>query len=102
MSTRAIARREHEEIIEAHRVRMERGGAEKMRQQCGLYEHPYGTLKLLCGWTHFPLRGLDKVMAEMSLLVLCDNFKRVPQIMGLVAFLTYCLVRRMKRPLVMA
>jgi transposase len=102
MSTRAIARWEHEEIIEAHRVRMDKDGAEKMRQRSGLCEHPFGTLKLLCGWTHFHLRGLEKVRAEMSLLVLCYNFKRVLQIMGLVAFQTYCLERRMNRPLVSA
>ncbi|MCG3770658.1 MAG: hypothetical protein JW384_01812 [Nitrosomonadaceae bacterium] len=102
MSTRSIARWEHEEIIEAHRVRMDKDGAEKMRQRSGLCEHPFGTLKLLCGWTHFHLRGLDKVRAEMSLLVLCYNFKRVLQIMGLVAFQIYCLERRMNRPLVSA
>jgi len=102
MSTRTIARWEHEEIIEAHRVRMDKDGAEKMRQRSGLCEHPFGTLKLLCGWTHFHLRGLDKVRAEMSLLVLCYNFKRVLQIMGLVDFQTYCLERRMNRPLVSA
>ena len=102
MSTHAIARWEHKEIIEAHRVRMDKDRSEKMRQRSGLCEHPFGPLKLLCGWTHFLLRGLDKVRAEMSLLVLCYNFKRVLKIMGWVAFQTYCLVRRMNRPLVSA
>jgi hypothetical protein len=98
-ASRVVTRWEHEEIIEAHRSRMSQEGPKKMRQRSGLCEHPFGTLKLLCGWTHFLLRGLEKVRAEMSLLVFCYNFKRVLQIMGLVAFQTYCLVRRMNRPL---
>jgi len=101
-TSRVITRWEYEEIIEAHRARMSKDGAEKMRLRSGLCEHPFGSLKLLCGWTHFLLRGLDKVRAEMSLLVLCYNFKHVLQIMGLVAFQTYCLVRRMNRPFVSA
>jgi transposase len=91
---RSLARWEHEEVIEAHRARMAKSGEEKKRQRCALCEHPFGTLKLWCGWTHFMTRGLEKVRAEMSLLMLCYNFKRVLNIMGLSAFRTYCLLRR--------
>jgi transposase len=97
---RTIARWEHEEVIETHRARMANEGAEKMRERSGLCEHPFGTLKLWCGWTHFSLRGLEKVRAEMSLLVLCYNFKRVISILGLATFRAYCLIRRMNLPLV--
>jgi len=97
---RVVTRWEHEEIIEAHLERMAKEGKRKMRQRSELCEHPFGTLKLICGWTHFLVRGLEKVKAEMSLLVLCYNFKRVLKIMGLSAFQAYCLIRRINRPLV--
>jgi hypothetical protein len=72
---------------------------EKMRQRAALCEHPFGTLKLWCGWTHFLLRGLDKVRAEMNLMMWSYNFKRVLNILGLEAFQAYCLVRGSHKPL---
>jgi transposase len=96
---RTISRWEHEEIIEAHRERMAQEGAEKMRQRSGLCEHPFGTLKRWCGWTHFLLRGLEKVRAEWSLLMLAYNFKRVLSIVGMAAFRIYCQTRRCLRPM---
>ena len=100
-SIRVIARWEHEEIMEAHRERMAKEGAKKMSQRSGLCEHPFGTIKLWCGWTHFLMRGLEKVRAEMSLLVLCYNFKRVLSILGLAAFRTYCLIKRRNQAFVL-
>jgi transposase len=96
---RIIVRWEHEDIIEAHRARMAKEGPQKMHQRSGLCEHPFGTLKLWCGWTHFLMRGLDKVRAEMGLLVLAYNFKRVLNILGLSVFRAYCLMRRMSQPI---
>lgn len=95
-SVRSIARWEHADVAERHRARMQQAGAEKMRQRAGLCEHPFGTLKLWCGWSHFLLRGLAKVRAEMSLLMLSYNFKRVLSIVGLAAFQAYCHLRGLK------
>jgi transposase len=92
---RAVTRWEHEEVIEAHRARMAAQGAEKMAQRAQLCEHPFGTLKMRCGWTHFLMRGLDKVRAELSLLVLGYNFTRVLHILGLADFRAYCQIRRL-------
>jgi transposase len=89
MGFRTLTRWEHEEVLEAHRARMAESGAEKMRQRAGLCEHPFGTLKMRCGWTHFLLRGLAKVRAELSWMMLCYNFSRVLQILGLEAFCAY-------------
>ena len=58
-----------------------------------LVEHPFGTLKRGCGCSHFLLRGLSKVSAEMSLWMLGYNFKRVLSILGLDTFRAYCLQR---------
>jgi len=95
---RSLSRWEHEPVIEAHRVRMAAQGVEKMHPRCGLCEHPFGTLKLWCGWTHFLLRGLEKVRAELSLLMWGYNFMRGLHIIGLAAFRAYCLTRRLNQP----
>lgn len=96
---RMFTRSEHETLIEAHRVRMASEKAKMMRLRSALCEHPFGTLKQWCGWTHFLLRGLEKVRAEFSLLMLSYNFKRVLSIIGLSAFRAYCLMRRRNQPL---
>jgi len=91
---RMVTRWEHEAVIEAHRERMAQDGAEKMRRRAELCEHPFGTLKLWLGWTHFLLRTLAKVRAEFSLMMLAYNFRRVLTILGLEAFRASCLNRR--------
>ena len=68
-----------------------------MKKRKCLVEHPFGTLKQWCGWTHFLMRGLEKVRAEFSLLMLCYNFKRVLSILGLDALRAYCLQRAENR-----
>lgn len=90
---RQISRWEHEAVVEAHQQRMDDEGGTYMRKRAGLAEHPFGTLKLWCGWTHFLVRGLKKVRGEWSLLVTCYNFKRVLNLIGVDAFRTYCAQR---------
>jgi len=91
--TRLVTRWEHEAVIEKHRERMAEKGAEMLRERAAICEHIFGTLKQWCGWTHFLLRGLKKVRAEFSLLMLAYNFKRVLSLQGLAAFRAYCLGR---------
>ncbi|MFH1941129.1 MAG: IS1182 family transposase [bacterium] len=91
---RQIYRYEHEEVIEAHQKRMRQKGRTYMKKRASLVEHPFGTFKLWCGWTHFLMKGLKKVRAEMSLLMLSYNFKRVLNIIGMDTFREYCLQRR--------
>jgi len=83
---RQLYRWEHEHIIEQHRQRMEEFGREHMKTRGNLAEHPFGTLKTELGWRHFLMRGLEKVRAEMDLQVLCYNFKRVLNIIGITEF----------------
>ncbi len=87
---RTVTRWEHEAALDQHRQRMTSLGHEMMHQRACLAEHPFGTLKCWCGWTHFLLRGLRKVRAEMNLLMLCYNFKRLLSILGLQVFRAYC------------
>ncbi len=46
-------------------------------------EHPYGTIKMWMGWTHFQMRRLHNVKTEMSLHILAYNMKRVINIIGI-------------------
>jgi len=87
---RTLCRWEHEEVVERHRQRMQKDGSRYMRLRAGLAEHPFGTLKVWCGWTHFLVRGFTKVRGEFHLLATCYNFKRVLNILGIQAFLAYC------------
>ena len=96
-TVRQFDRWEHEEIVEAHRERMCQQGEEKMRQRAALVEHPFATLKLGDGHSHFLLRGKDKVNTEAALLMLSYNLKRVLNILGVDTFRTYCLQRAKNR-----
>lgn len=90
---RQISRWEHQVVIEDHRKRMKQKGRAMMSLRACLAEHPFGTLKRWCGMSHFLLRGLAKVRAEMSLLMFAYNFKRVLSIFGMEEFRKFCLQR---------
>jgi hypothetical protein len=78
---RRISRWEHEAVLDALENRINQA-PEMMKVRRETVEHPFGTLKLWMGYTHFQMRTLDKVSAEMSLHVLAYNLKRVMNIMG--------------------
>jgi transposase len=87
---RVIYRSEHEDAVDRHRARMEDRGPEMMRKRSGLAEHPFGTIKVWLGWTHFLIRGARKVKGEMALITTCYNFKRTLNIIGLEKFIAAC------------
>ena len=53
-----------------------------MRQRKQLVEHPFGTIKNWMGSTHFLMKRLPNVQAEMSLHVLAYNLRRAINILG--------------------
>jgi hypothetical protein len=53
-----------------------------MRVRRQTVEHPFGTIKSWMGSTHFQMKTLKNVGAEMALHVLAYNMKRVMQILG--------------------
>ncbi len=55
-----------------------------MRQRKRLVEHPYGTIKHWMGSTHFLMKRLPNVQAEMSLHVLAYNLTRAINVLGVV------------------
>jgi transposase len=83
---RRISRWEHEAVLDVVEARTERE-PERMKARRNTVEHPYGTIKLWMGYTHFQTRTLERVSAEMSLHVLAYNLKRVMNIMGIGALI---------------
>ena len=78
---RRITRWEHEDVLEAVQRRLDLNpGA--MRQRREVVEHPFGTIKLRMGATHFLMKRLPKVRGEMALHVLAYNLTRVLNILG--------------------
>jgi transposase len=54
-----------------------------MRRRRETVEHPFGTLKMRMGATHFLMKRLKNVATEMALHVLAYNLTRVMNIMGI-------------------
>ena len=78
---RRIARWEHEYVLEAVQKRLDKN-PQAMRQRRETAEHPFGTLKMRMGATHFLMKRLPRVATEMALHVLAYNLTRVMNIMG--------------------
>ena len=68
-------------MVEAVQRRLDQH-PEAMRQRRETVEHPFGTLKARMGATHFLMKTLPRVGAEMALHVLAYNLTRVMNIMG--------------------
>jgi transposase len=79
---RRITRWQHESVLETMQERLDRK-PDAMRVRRRTVEHPFGTLKMWMGATHFLTKTLPRVSAEMSLHVLAYNMKRVMQILGI-------------------
>ncbi len=68
-----------------------------MRARRETVEHPFGTLKMRMGATHFLMKRLPKVATEMALHVLAYNLTRFMNIIGvqqLLAAMRACLGSR--------
>ena len=53
-----------------------------MRTRRETVEHPFGTIKMRMGATHFLMKTLPKVATEMALHVLAYNLTRILNIFG--------------------
>jgi len=90
---RRIKRWEHEHVLEAVQQRLD-ANPQAMRMRRETVEHPFGTLKMRMGATHFLMKRLRNVATEMALHVLAYNLTRVMNIIGvqpLLAVLRTCL-----------
>jgi len=71
----------HEAVVEAVQKRLD-ANPDAMRTRRETVEHPFGTIKMRMGATHFLCKTLPKVATEMALCVLTCNFTRVLNIVG--------------------
>jgi len=78
---RRITRWEHEHVVEAVQKRLDKN-PQAMRVRRETVEHPFATLKMRMGATHFLCKTLPKVATEMALCVLGYNLTRVMNIVG--------------------
>src|SRR5580704_17337144 len=78
---RRISRWEHEDVLEKVQERLDRN-PNAMRTRRETVEHPFGTLKMRMGATHFLCTKQPKVATEMALCVLGYNLTRVINIVG--------------------
>jgi len=78
---RRITRWEHEHVLETVQQRLDQD-PQAMRRRRETVEHPFGTLKMRMGATHFLMKRLPKVATEMALHVLAYNLTRVMNILG--------------------
>ena len=81
---RRITRWEHEHVVEAVQQRLDKN-PDAMRVRRSTVEHPFATLKMRMGATHFLCKTLPKVATEMALNVLGYNLTRVLNIVGTTA-----------------
>ncbi len=76
-----LKRWEKEHVLDAAELELKKRPL-AMRQRKALVEHPFSTLKQAMGSTHFLMRRLPTVKAEMSLHVLAYNMKRAINVLG--------------------
>ena len=79
---RVVTRWEHEEVLEAVQRRLDEN-PQAMRRRRETVEHPFGTIKMWMGATHFLMKRLKNVRTEMALSVLAYNLTRVINIIGI-------------------
>jgi len=79
---RRITRWEHEQLLDDVQRRLD-ANPQAMRKRRETVEHPFGTIKACMGATHFLMKTLPKVTAEMALSVLAYNLTRVINILGI-------------------
>jgi transposase len=79
---RRISRWEHEHLVEDVQRRLDEN-PEAMRQRRETVEHPFGTIKMWMGATHFLMKRLNNVKTKMALSVLAYNLTRVMNIVGI-------------------
>lgn len=79
---RRITRWEHEHFVENVQRRLDEN-PQAMRQRRETVEHPFGTIKMRLGATHFLMKRLKNVKTEMALSVLAYNLTRAMNIVGI-------------------
>ena len=74
-------------MVKAHIEKMKTYKAKKIIKKRGsIVEHPFGTIKQHLGWSHFLVRGYEKVEGENALIMFTYNFRRLLNLIGITLF----------------
>jgi transposase/predicted amino acid-binding ACT domain protein len=86
-ASKRVSRIEYSDIVTQHTEKMKTTRAKKLIKKRGaMVEHPFGTIKQTLGWSHFLVRGLEKVSGENALIMFTYNFRRLLNLIGIVLF----------------
>jgi len=86
-SYKSLMRSEDADIIIKYKEKMKTDKVKKLIKKRGsIVEHPFGTIKQHLGWSHFLVRGLEKVSGENALIMLTYNFRRLLNLIGIALF----------------
>jgi hypothetical protein len=78
---------EYSDAIIKHKEKMQTDEAKKLIKKRGsMVEHPFGTIKQHLGWSHFLVRGIEKVSGENALIMFSYNFRRLLNLIGIALF----------------
>lgn len=80
-SGRLIERGEYAEAVEQNLRRVKIHKEKYLRRQ-QIVEHPFGTIKRMWGYSYTLMKGIKKVSADLGLVYLCYNLKRVMNLLS--------------------
>ena len=84
---KSVTRLEYSDAVQKHKEKMKTDKAKKLIKKRGaMVEHPFGTIKQTLGWSHFLVRGLEKVSGENALIMFTYNFRRLLNLIGIALF----------------
>ena len=78
---RMMERSQYAEAVDANNKRLQQHTDIYLRRQ-QIVEHPFGTIKRWWGYSYTLLKGLKKVSADLGLVYLCYNLKRMMNILS--------------------
>jgi hypothetical protein len=79
---RIIQRSEYQDAVDINDNNI-RQNPEYYKRRQAICEHPFGSIKRHWGYTYTLVKGLEKVNGEMNLIMLCYNFMRTKNILGI-------------------
>lgn len=78
---------EYFDVVEKYKDKMKTEKSKKLIKKRGsIVEHPFGTIKQDLGWSHFLVRGNEKVSGENALIMFSYNFRRLLNLIGIALF----------------
>ena len=85
---KSLSHSEYENTIKSYKEKMKTDISKKtIKKRGSIVEHPFGTIKQHLGWTHFLVRGTEKVSGENALIMFSYNFRRLLNLIGIVPIL---------------